>query len=456
VRRWLPVAVGAVIAMIMALLAWLIAAVGAPARPAWRFRMPPRVVRRGAAPAHLAAAGGPGWGWIALLGLVGLAGLVALALLARGGPEPRGRWGPVAAALALLLSTGQAAPVLAFATRLARGHWAAPLRRAAELGAVAGVVSAPVGLVLLAQLPDFRGRPSIWLDWPGAPGLWDGLAFVLLALVGLALAWAAALPDLAAARDRGARLAGRLALDWRGTTRQWRALARGLTALGGLYLMLFVFVHLLVSSDLAMSLVGGWHSPNIPPYHAVSALEGGVATAVLALWLLRGGPVDAFHAAGKLLLALALLCFYFNWAEFLTYWYGRTPDEQRLLRLLMLRPAFAAAFVGCVALPLLILLWNRWRASVGGVTLAAAGVLVGLLADRLRIYGPAWSEVGAAGSSPLAWGALVGLAAGAACLYLLLLRVVPGVSAWESAQRELLTVEHPYLKTAAPLVAKPS
>src|SRR5207249_3924287 len=106
--------------------------------------------------------------------------------------------------------------------------------------------------------------------------------------------------------------------------RQWRALDRGLVALGGLYLMLWVFANLLVSSDLAMSLVGGWRSANVPPYHAVSGLEGGVALALVILYLLRRGPRDAFHAAGKILLALALLVFYFSWAELLTYWYGRT------------------------------------------------------------------------------------------------------------------------------------
>ena len=55
-----------------------------------------------------------------------------------------------------------------------------------------------------------------------------------------------------------------------------------------------------------MSLVPGWHSANMPPYHAVSAFEGGVAVTVVGTWFARRGRpvevgVDAFHALGKIL-----------------------------------------------------------------------------------------------------------------------------------------------------------
>src|SRR5205085_8510858 len=129
---------------------------------------------------------------------------------------------------------------------------------------------------------------------------------------------------------------------WLGTERQWRALVRAQIWLGALYLMLFTYVHLVVVSDLAMSLVPAWGSANMPPYQVVTSLEGGVAVALVALAAARrfGGLQryvgrDTFHAAAKLLLALALLWFYLFWSELLTYWYGRTPDEQHLLELLM-------------------------------------------------------------------------------------------------------------------------
>src|SRR5688500_13250230 len=80
--------------------------------------------------------------WLAVIALAVLAAgaVVALGLLAAGGPEPRARWGYTAATLAFLLSAAQAAPILALVSRLGRGHWGIPLRRAAELFAVAGLV----------------------------------------------------------------------------------------------------------------------------------------------------------------------------------------------------------------------------------------------------------------------------------------------------------------------------
>ena len=52
---------------------------------------------------------------------------------------------------------------------------------------------------------------------------------------------------------------------------------------------------------------------------------------------------------GSWLLALSLLYFYFTWAEFLTYWYGRTPEEVWLLGLLMFG-SYAGLFYPAFAL----------------------------------------------------------------------------------------------------------
>src|SRR4051794_2722331 len=76
---------------------------------------------------------GTGGGLIAIvvLAIVALAGAIRLIILAMSGPQPYTNFGYAAAVLAFLLSTAQAAPVLSFATRLAKGFWGVPLRRAA-------------------------------------------------------------------------------------------------------------------------------------------------------------------------------------------------------------------------------------------------------------------------------------------------------------------------------------
>ncbi len=428
------------------------------------------------------------WLTVVVLGVLAAGGVLALALLAVGGPEPRVRWAYPAATLSFILSTAQAAPILALATRLTRGYWSAPLRRLAELGAVAGLVTAPLCILLLLQLPDWHHRPSIWLDWPGAPLLWDSLAVLLLAVLGMLLLHVAALPDFAAARDAGggageragARGLTRLrALGWRGTLSQWRVLSYGLTLLGACYLMLYTLVHLLVVSDLALSLVPHWNSAVIPPYHAISGVQGGVAATVLALGLVRraAGPerveASVFHACGVILQDLALICFWVVCSEFVTFWYGRLPHEQWLLGLLMFGPSllpFLVAFGLCFLLPLVLLIWNPIRNSVRGPVVVAALTLVGLLADRVRIFGAAWSVAGPvlphdAPLPPLPAFPLpglldllvvVGMPATVVLLGLLVLRLLPPLALWELRTVDLLTVHEPLARTQVVVVGKPS
>ena len=425
--------------------------------------------------------GGPRyWLSVVLLGVIGTAGVVALALLAAGGPEPRVKWAYPAVTLAFILSTTQAMPILALATRLTRGYWSVPLRRLAELGAVSGLVTAPLFILLLLQLPEWHDRPSIWQEWPGAPLVWDSIAVVALAVVGMLLLHAAALPDFAAARDAGAGGLTRLrALGWRGTLEQWHVLSSGLTLLGAFYLLLFTLVHLLVATDLALSLVPHWTSAVIPPYHAISGIQGGVAATVLALGVLRrvAGPerIDAaaFHACGVILLALALIWFWFIWSEFVTFWYGRLPHERWLLSLLMFGPSlipFLVAFTLCFLLPTILLIWNPIRNSVRGPVVVAALMLVGILADRVRIFGAAWSVAGPvlphdAPLPPLPAFPLpglldllivVGMPAAVLCLGLLVLRLLPPLALWELRAVDLVTVHEPLARARVAVVGKPS
>ena len=424
--------------------------------------------------------GGPTyWLVVVVLAMLTAGGVAALVVLAASGPEPRVKWAYAVAVLTFVLSTAQAAPILALATRLTRGYWATSLRRLAELGAVAGLVSAPLLILLLHQLPDWHRRPSIWQEWPAAPVLWDSIAVVSLAVLGMLLLHVAALPDFAAARDAGAGRLPRLrALGWRGTLRQWHGLTAGLTLLGVSYLMLYTLVHLLVASDLALSLVPHWSSAVIPPYHALSGVQGGVAATVLALAVLRRatGPerveAVAFHACGVILLALALIWFWFTWSEFLTFWYGRTPPEQWLLGLLMFGPSlvpFLVAFGLCFLLPTVLLIWNPIRNSVRGPVVVAMLTLVGLLTDRVRIFGAAWSVAGPvlphdAPLPPLPAFPLpglldllivVGMPSGVVCLGLLVLRLLPPLALWELRAVELLTVREPLARTQVVVIGKP-
>src|SRR5438093_6005879 len=145
-----------------------------------------------------AEVGGTYWAAFAVFGVLAIGGLYALFSLLTQNPKPAlPAWGYPAATVAFILSTFQGTPAMAFATRLAKGYWALPLRRAAEIGGAAGLINAPLFILLLNQLPTQVNRTSIWYSdnglagkalgfWPALPGwpvpavyFWDAL-FMLL------------------------------------------------------------------------------------------------------------------------------------------------------------------------------------------------------------------------------------------------------------------------------------
>ncbi|MBV9119324.1 MAG: hypothetical protein JOZ39_01345, partial [Chloroflexi bacterium] len=181
-------------------------------------------------------------------------------------------WGYTAATAAFLVSSVQAAPAMAVISRLTRGYWATSLRRISELLALAGLVSTPLLLILLYQLPDWTSRPSIWFGLVTAPQAPDAVAIVLFALAGLGLMFLGALPDRAAQPRSG---------------KQWATALLAPALLGSLYLTLLLYVDMLVVSDMAVSLVSGWHSSDMPVYQVFTGFEAALAACIVALAAVR-------------------------------------------------------------------------------------------------------------------------------------------------------------------------
>jgi hypothetical protein len=418
---------------------------------------------------------------ILVLGLLAVVGVVAIVLNASGGREPHSKWGYTVAVLAFLMSTAASAPLLAFATRLAKGFWAVPARRAAELYFTSAFVTIPLFLfILLTQLPSFEGRLSIWNDWPGSPYVYEATLAIVFGLLGLIILYFTTRPDMAVVRDvRGRAPFTGWADGWWGRPRQWNVLTTGLILLGAFYLALYAYMHIFLAATMAMSLVSGWKSAIYPGYLGVSGIQAGLATTILTMAALRkwGGmrgylQITQFWGAAKLLLATSLLFFYFTWDEFITYWYGRQPFELALIHLLFFGPyivLFLTSFACNFVLPFLLLIWNPIRVGIKGPTRVAAIVLFGNLVDRLRIFVASWSVAGPVGEPidlahvpPFQFPTIldllivVGMISGVLCLYLLALKRFPPVSLWEYKQANLLTVEKQFHRIRVAVLAKPN
>ena len=420
------------------------------------------------------------------LGAVFVLGIIAFIFRALGGfdDSQRDEWGYYSAMFAFLLVTAGSAPVVAVALRLTRNHWRRPLSRISELYAVVGLLSLLWFLPLMALLPPIEGRKTLWVfdEFPGVPIWWDFFAVLGLVVCGLALVTLSALPDMAllARHDDGlrGRILGRIAGSWRGTWDQWNYHRRGLWALGALYFMLLIMVHTLINVDFVMSLVPGWKDSILPAHQALTGLQAALGSVLVAAFLVRmlGGykkyiPMETFWSASKILLGLSLLWGYFWFAGFVTFWYGRAPVEQAVLKTFMFesyRVPFLLNFFFSFLVPFTMLIWNPVRRSAIGPTIAGASVVLGAFFMTVRLYVPAFGipdevltlpalETVPLPIKPDAWDILIilGGVAGGALVYMLAAKLIPILSIWEVKEGLLYQRVRPFLRKRYQVLGKP-
>ncbi len=423
------------------------------------------------------------WRWVLLLGALSLLGVVGFVIRAGDGFDEIKPWGYHVGTMAFIFSTFTAAPIVSAGLRLTKAHFRRPITRIAELHALSGLIVLLMLIPALRALPTLIGRPDIWFDFGlGSPDSWELVAMAAMLLAGVLLLWVVALPDLAAVRDHmppsaRQRLASMLSLGWVGNLRAWRVHYMGSLVLGGSFLLLYPLIQTLFSSDFHLSLVPGLKDAIFPATMTLVGMQGAVATTIVAMFIVRrfGGyeqyiGVDQFWALSKPLLAFSLLWFYFWWASFLTFWYGRTPAEVSILQLLFLGPykfVFMASLILNFLGPLLALMWNPVRRSVWGPTIVSVGILIGTWLNSMRIYASAASvrseEVFGhylETVPPMQWPDLadvmlsVGAISASALVFLLAAKIVPVISIWEVGEGLRLVKVRRYYHRWVRVIAK--
>jgi hypothetical protein len=429
--------------------------------------------------------------WIASAFFGGLLvlGVVGMVMRLIDGVSDTAQWGYTAAVLSFMLTTASAAPMVAIAPRVAKGHWRRIISRPAEMWSVAGLISLLLFIPMLWVLPSLEdGRRSLWFYHPGevypySPHLWTALAIVSLVIVGFFLLWVSALPDLAAIRDRlpiGSAARRRytwLARGWLGTSAQWDWQKHRMGILGAFYFIMLITVHFLFSVDFLMTLVPGWIDALYPATHAVNALQAGVATVILTMAFLRFVcgykeiGYEQFWGLGKLMFALSLMWFWFWFSSFNVMWYGKKPNEQAVFDLFIkgpYMPIFYLTFVTVFIVPWFTMIWNFLRRSIWGPSIIAVSVLVGTFFDRVRIFVASYSvsdqsanHEGIEVIPPTIYPdvadvfIVVGAIGGAIFLYLMATRVIPVINVWEQKELLLYKVHKKYHRTVVMVLGKP-
>ncbi|SDR72261.1 quinol:cytochrome c oxidoreductase quinone-binding subunit 1 [Halopseudomonas litoralis] len=223
---------------------------------------------------------------------------------------------------------------------LTRQRWRASINRLAEAMAMFAVICA--GIYPLVHL----GRPwlayyllpypdsmDLWPQWR-SPLVWDFFAIATYLIFTLCFLYLSLLPDLATLRDRArSRIVqlcyGFLALGWRNSALHWARYEQANMVLAVIAAPLVVSVTGIISLDLAVSIVPGYHFTIFPPYFVAGALFSGFATVAMLAITMRSlftlkDLITRQHLdyLGRMMLIFALVVSYAYIQEMFTAWYS--------------------------------------------------------------------------------------------------------------------------------------
>jgi molybdopterin-containing oxidoreductase family membrane subunit len=357
-------------------------------------------------------------------------------------------WGFYVTNFVFFIGISHAGTLISAILRLSKAEWRRPVTRMAE------VITVMVLFIGAGQILVDLGRPDRMMNIIRygryqSPLLWDATSISAYLTASIVYLYLPMIPDIAILRDR---LQKRklfytvLALGWTGSERQQRVLNRAIAVMAILVIPIAVSVHSVVSFVFSMTLQPMWHSTIFGPYFVVGAIFSGIAALIVAMIIFRKAyglqgylkPIH-FRYLGQLLLIMSLLWFYFTFAEYLTGYYGGTPEEMKVFWAKFTGP-FWPFFWGMAltnfVIPILCLV-RLGRHTIAKVLTASLSVLVGMWLERFiivvptlsnprlpfgeGIYWPTWVE----------WGELAGSFALFALFYLLFTKLFPVISIWE-------------------------
>jgi Ni/Fe-hydrogenase subunit HybB-like protein len=372
-------------------------------------------------------------------------------------------WGSYIASFVYWIGVSHSGTFISGVLRLSKAQWRRPVTRIAELMTLISVMIA--GLCVFFHLGrvwrwyyllPYPNQRTLWPDFR-SPLMWDATAVFTYATASAIYLYLPLIPDFALARDRigGWRkpLYALLCLGWKGSQREWELLNTAIRIITPLIVMVMISVHSIVGWDFGMSLVPGWHTSIIAPYFVVGAVHSGLGMVAIGLYVVqRAYRLDGyirqehFDKIGKLLVVTTLTLAYLYFADQLTVWYGKKPDEMAILHSLVTGD-YAAPFWTMIALvyvlPLIFLTNPSFRHWPLGMLLMGIGINIGMYVERLLIivpplthprlsydwsrYFPSWIELTI----------LAGACALAVLLYVLASKFVPMISIWEEKEGRL-------------------
>jgi molybdopterin-containing oxidoreductase family membrane subunit len=312
-------------------------------------------------------------------------------------------WGIYITNFVFFIGISHAGTLISAILRIVHAEWRRSITRAAEVITVMVLLFGAGSVIVDLGRPDRALNIFLHPNFR-SPLLWDVCSITVYFLSSTFYLYLPLIPDIALLRDRGtkwSRFYRALALGWEGSEKQKHRLEKAISVMAILVIPIAVSVHTVVSWVFAMTVQPMWHSTIFGPYFVVGAIFSGIAALIIALAIVRKVyGLEAylkevqFENLGRLLLVMALLWFYFTFAEHLTTYYGQEPDEMRILLSKLAGPywpVFWGMVVCCFVIPVPILAIKRLR-TVAGTVVASAFIVVGMWLERFIIVVPSLSQ----------------------------------------------------------------
>jgi molybdopterin-containing oxidoreductase family membrane subunit len=402
---------------------------------------------------------------VAILAAVVAVGVIAWIIQIRSGLGVTGLnrpiyWGFYITNFVFFIGISHAGTLISAILRLAHAEWRRAITRSAE------VITVMVLFFGVFNIITDLGRPDRFLDTIFhakfiSPLLWDVVSISAYLACSTIYLYLPLIPDIALMRDRfkgtfRGKVYRILSIGWKGTEKQWKILEKSISVMAVLVIPIAVSVHTVVSYVFAMTIQPMWHSTIFGPYFVTGAIFSGIAALIIAMVIIRKScglekylkPIH-FNNLGLLLLVMSLLWLYFTFTENLTSFYGGEPSHLAVVYAKLTgpyAPYFWTMVFCCFILPFTILSIRKLR-TIKGITIASAGVIIGMWLERFTIvlptlinprlpiergiYTPTWIE----------FAITAGCFAAFILLYMLFVKFFPIISIWEIKEGKEVGIE---------------
>ena len=206
--------------------------------------------------------------------------------------------------------------------------------------------------------------------------------------------------------------------------------------------------------DFQLAAAHNWESSIFAPLYTLSSLLAGLAACILLITVaggaLRGKGFFTSHQydnVGKVMVGIGLVWTYFRICDFLTAWFGHTPEEWRIQqsRTVYYPVQTGLMLLGCLLLPVFANFFPSLRKRVWLICTTSMFVLIGVGSQRFLDTVPTFSpKFGILPFAPMlpALAVFVGIGGLFVLTYLIAAQIIPILSWWGMSKGRSRMAEH--------------